>query len=148
MGAIVFRGAEFVPTLSETVGYKSGLTIGEERLHDIVDRLGLSRYWPDDAEAWYRIRSEEYEELFAAILGQLGAGPPRRIVSPLIDVFHRAKKDPQQRAVFDVIAPALHRLLGVIHRGGGARHHDRHASVSRGSGEARSRRRAHGNRAA
>jgi restriction system protein len=111
MGAIVFRGGEFVPALSETVGYKSGLALDEERLREIVDELGLGGYWPGDADAWYRIRSEEYEELFAGILGQLGAGPRRRIVSPLIDAFHRAKKDPEQRAVFDAIAPLYTKFL-------------------------------------
>ena len=104
MGAIVFRGREFAPALSETVGYKSGLALDEDRLHQLVRDVGYGNYWPDDADAWYRIRAEEYEELFAGVLGRLGTGPPQRVFSPLIEGFHRAKRDPEQRAVFDTIA--------------------------------------------
>lgn len=105
MGAIVFRGREFLPALSETVGYKSGLALDAERLREIVEELGLGDYWPDDDVGWYRIRSEGYEELFAGILGRLGAGPPRRIISPLGEIFHRTKRDPEQTALFQAIAP-------------------------------------------
>jgi restriction system protein len=111
VGAIVFRGREFVPALSETVGYKSGLALDSDRLRELVDAVGYGDYWPDDPDAWYRIRAEEYEELFAGVLGRLGAGPPRRIFSPLIDVFHRAKGDPEERALFDVIAPLYTKFL-------------------------------------
>ena len=51
--------------LSETVGYKSGLALSAERLREIVDSLGLGGYWPENDDHWYRLRSEEYEELFA-----------------------------------------------------------------------------------
>lgn len=43
--------------------------------------------------------------MLAGILGRLGAGPPRRVYSPLIDVFHRAKGDPEERAMFDALTP-------------------------------------------
>jgi restriction system protein len=103
MGAIVFRGREFVPALSETVGYKSGLAVSAERLREIVYELGLGDYWPDDDAGWYRIRAENYEELFAGILGHLGAGPTRRIISPVGEMFHRTKHDPEQAALFNAI---------------------------------------------
>ena len=105
MGAIVFRGREFVPALSETVGYKSGLALDENKLREIVVELGFGEYWPAEPDGWYRIRSEEYEELFAGILGHLGAGPPPRVYLPLSEILHRVKHDDEQRAVFDAIAP-------------------------------------------
>jgi hypothetical protein len=49
--------------------------------------------------------SRSRQELFVGILGRLGAGSPHRIYSPLTDVFHRAKKDPKQREIFDALAP-------------------------------------------
>jgi len=113
VGAIVFRGREFVPSLSETVGYKSGLALDEERLRALVDAVGYGEYWPNGDDGWYRIRSEEYEELFAAILGRLGAGPPRRIVSPLIDVFHRSKGNPEQLALFEIVADLYTQFLST-----------------------------------
>jgi restriction system protein len=116
VGGIVFRGREFVTALSETVGYKSGLALDADRLHEIVDELGLGRYWPNDEDSWYRIRSEEYEELFAGILGRLGAGPPQRIVSPIGEVHHRTKRDPEQAALFGVIAPIYTEFLKVAVR--------------------------------
>jgi len=68
VGAIWFRGTEFVSTLSEIVGYKSGLALDSERLRGLVEGLGYLEYWPAEGDALIRIRSEVYEELFAGIL--------------------------------------------------------------------------------
>jgi Restriction endonuclease/Pycsar effector protein len=111
VGRIVFRSGEFITSLSETVGYKSGLALDADRLREIADELGLGGYWPEDEDRWYRIRSEEYEELFAGIRGRLGAGPPRRIVSPIGEVYHRTKHDAEKAALFEVIAPIYTEFL-------------------------------------
>jgi len=100
-----FRGREFITALSETVGYKTGLAINEERLHAIVEAIGQGAYWPEDDDAVMRIRSEDFEELFAGVLHRLGAGPPRRVVAPLFDVYRSALEDPEAKAAFDALAP-------------------------------------------
>ena len=45
MGAIVFKGREFVPALSETVGYKSGLALDAAVLRDLVVDVGYGDDW-------------------------------------------------------------------------------------------------------
>src|SRR5207244_3602787 len=105
MGGIWFRGREFITALSETVGYKTGLAIDEQRLRAIVDEIGYGEYWPEDDETGMRIRSEEFEELFAGVLHRLGAGPPQRVFAPLIDIYRRSNDDTERKAAFDALAP-------------------------------------------
>jgi len=105
MGGIWFRGREFVAALSETVGYKTGLAVEEERLRAMVDESGYGEYWPEDDDAVLRIRSEEFEDLFARVLHRLGATAPDRSISPIAEVYHRNKDDPERNAVFDAVAP-------------------------------------------
>ena len=105
MGGIWFRGREFITSLSETVGYKTGLAIDEERLRTIVHEAGYGESWPEDDDAVLRIRSEEFEELFARVLHRLGASAPDRAISPIAEVYHCTKDDPERKAVFDAVAP-------------------------------------------
>ena len=50
MGAIQFRGAEFVGSFGELTGYKSGLAITEERLQQILAEGGFGDAWPAEAD--------------------------------------------------------------------------------------------------
>lgn len=111
MGAIWFRGREFITALSETIGYKTGLAIGEDRLHAIIDELGYGCYWPEDDDAVMRVRSEEFEELFAGVLHRLGAGPPSLVVAPIWEVYRQVQDDPDRRRALDALAPALVEFL-------------------------------------
>jgi restriction system protein len=92
VGAIWFRGREFITALSETLGYKTGLALGEERLRALVEEVDED-LWPPDDTAVLRIRSEVFEDLFVRVLSQLGAGPPRPIISPLMEVYRRYEHD-------------------------------------------------------
>jgi len=65
MGAIWFRGIEFVTALSETLGYKTGLALSEERLRILVEQVDRE-LWPPSDTATMRIRSEVFEDLFPA----------------------------------------------------------------------------------
>ena len=104
MGGIWFRGREFITTLSETVGYKTGLALDKQRLRTMVDEVGYGEYWPEDDEALLRIRSEEFKELFDRLLHQLGASARGRVISPLTEVRHRNNDDPDRSAIFDAVA--------------------------------------------
>lgn len=48
MGAIVFKGREFIPALSETVGYKSGLALDADRLRELIVDIGYGEYWSEE----------------------------------------------------------------------------------------------------
>ena len=96
MGGIWFRGREFITSLSETVGYKTGLAIDEERLRTIVHEAGYGESWPKDDDAVLRIRSEEFEELFARVLHRLGASAPDRAISPIAEVYPLHQRRPRE----------------------------------------------------
>jgi hypothetical protein len=69
----LFRGSEFKAIMSETIGFKTGLALTEERLQAIVEDIDQG-LWPpsDDLEA--SIRAEVFAEMFAEVLYRLGAG--------------------------------------------------------------------------
>ncbi len=111
MGAIWFRGREFPSALSEMVGFKTGLAVSENRLRGIVDEID-PELWPPEGDSWMRIRAETFESTFVAILHKLGAGPPRPIVSPVIEVHRRQRGDPRELAVVEALVPRLTAFLG------------------------------------
>jgi hypothetical protein len=100
MGAINFRGAQFVGEFGELTGYKSGLALSDERFREIFAAGGYERFWPDDPDAWLRIRAEMLEEIFAFTLAQIGVGPQAHVITPLGFVFHRVKNDPEKLEIF------------------------------------------------
>lgn len=112
MGAIWFTGSEFIAALSEMLGFKTGLALTEERLHAMLDEIDSS-IWPPSADVQLRIRSEEFEELFAGLLHHLGAGPPRPIVSPILTVLRRYENDPSRREVVEALSKDLVAFLSA-----------------------------------
>lgn len=110
MGAIWFRGAEFVASLSETVGFKTGLALSEGRLHGILDEIDPD-LWPASDDVVIRIRAEEFEDVFAGILHRLGAGPAKPIVTPMGQVHRRHANDPARLAVVQALGPRLIEFL-------------------------------------
>jgi len=110
MGAIWFRGAEFVASLSEMIGFKTGLALSEERLHAILDDIDAS-LWPPSDDLEMRIRSESFEEVFVGVLHRLGAGPPRPMVSPIWEVERRNEDDPARLVVVQALGPQLQEFL-------------------------------------
>lgn len=110
MGAIWFRGREFITALSETLGYKTGLVLSEERLRALVEEVD-GDVWPPTDTATLRIRSEEFEYLFVRLLSQLGAGPPRPVVSPLLEVYRSNEHDKVRAGIAEEMMPRYSRFL-------------------------------------
>jgi restriction system protein len=98
--AMNFRGAAFVGEFGELTGYKSGLALGEDRFREIFAAGGYERFWPEHPDVWLRIHSEEFEEMFAFTLAQLGVGPSVHVVTPIGFVYHRVKNDPEKLEMF------------------------------------------------
>ena len=109
--AINFRGAEFVGSLGEITGYKSGLALAEDRFREIFAAGGYEAVWPIHPDAWVRIRSEKLEEIFAFTLAHLGVGPPVHVINPLGFVYHRVKADPEKLAIFYEVGAAFNEFL-------------------------------------
>lgn len=72
MGGMIFDSKSLADSLSETAGYKAGLTLSVE---EICDHLSETEY-PDvirtSETRMVRLRSEEYEELFYKLLYRIG----------------------------------------------------------------------------
>jgi restriction system protein len=103
MGGIWLRTREFGATLSEGAGYKAGLALDEARLRALIDEGGYRELWPE-ADSLMRIRSEEYEEIFAYVLYRLGIGSSLFEPGLLVGIWHRSKDDPQKRELFEPVA--------------------------------------------
>jgi restriction system protein len=110
MGGIWFRAPEFGAILSEKAGYKSGLALDEPRLREFVADGGFEDLWPVGDNVM-RIRSEEFEEVFAYVLHRLGIGPERFEPSPMIAVWHRVKDDPAKRDLFEPVGEMFLRFM-------------------------------------
>jgi hypothetical protein len=103
MGTIRFRRASLLGCVSETVGYKSGLTLTREDLiqHAAEDDRDLFEGSDDDEVP---IRSEEFEELIAGFLYTVGNIRSPHILHPVVAIFKRFKRDREAR---DLVSPVL-----------------------------------------
>ncbi|RBB37277.1 restriction endonuclease [Burkholderia reimsis] len=95
MGSIIFDPHTLADSLSETAGYKAGLTLSVEGLCDTL--TGTS--FPDTIRASetsaVRIRSEDYEDLFYALLDAIGFTEERYggFAHDSAKLFHKYKKE-------------------------------------------------------
>jgi restriction system protein len=105
MGAIWFRGSEFVACLSELIGFKTGLALSAERLKTILDEIN-PRLWPPSGDLTMRIRAEQFEEVCVGVLWRLGAGPPE-VIFPMREVERRNEGDRARLAVVEALEPQL-----------------------------------------
>jgi restriction system protein len=96
MGSAIFRKIELAATLSEAVGYKSGLALNAE---EIADHLGEAADFvqgePDDRVI---VRGEELEEMVAALLFSVGNTPVPHVVSPVIQFTLPFRGNPSKLA--------------------------------------------------
>ena len=91
MGTIKCTRDEVFETLSECVGYKSGLILSNEQ---IVLHLGeWTSLLEGDRNEIIRIRSEEYEEMTMQILYKIGSISNPRLLPPPIALYHEHKDD-------------------------------------------------------
>lgn len=79
MGGIWTQAASLVGSISELVGYKSGIALTKTELTEMTTESFHSEYFEGDLDRTIRIRSEEVEECVAFLLYKLG-----RLDSPSI----------------------------------------------------------------
>lgn len=103
MGTIQFRRAGLLACVSETVGYKSGLTLTRQ---DLISHSGEDdRYLfqgSDDEQV--PLRSEEFAELIAGFLYAVGNIRSPQILHPSIAIHKRFKRNREAR---ELVSPVL-----------------------------------------
>ena len=91
MGRITLKKSALAGTLSETVGYKSGLALDTKQIADhLGDEADLIHGAPDDLVT---VRSEEMDDIVAALLYKVGNTPTPRVVFPVIDFTRPYRND-------------------------------------------------------
>ncbi len=91
MGAFWDRRISIVTSLSELVGYRSGLALTRQEMVDHIPQFEDVLSGPDDHVL--RVRSEEYEELVRWLLFKVGKIPTPHLISPTITLYHKYKSD-------------------------------------------------------
>jgi restriction system protein len=95
VGAIWFRRAELLGSVSEVVGYKSGLALTREEIAEHLPDAG--ELWQGPDEEKLRVRSEEFEELITSLLYAVGNIKTPRVIFPTIALHHKFKRDREKR---------------------------------------------------
>jgi restriction endonuclease len=102
MGAFWSSRVRIVTSLSELVGYKSGLALTREEIATHLPQLGEFVTGPDDQAI--RVRSEEYEQLVRWLLYKVGRIPTPHLISPTITLYHKYKKEAKKHALQSKVA--------------------------------------------
>lgn len=96
MGALWFSGLRFLESISEIVGYKSGLAFGRDELNDFFKSEDSFESYADiEDDAPLRIRSEVFEEVIEGLLFKVGRLEKRNNLLPGISTFHKYKSNPK-----------------------------------------------------
>lgn len=108
MGAIWLRQSDLAEKVSEYVGYKSGLALTAQSMAKYIP-VAYRAIWSEKPDAVVRLRSEEFQELIAETLLNLGVQDPGCVpfFTPLASI---AQKDPRFANMFEDLKAALTRF--------------------------------------
>ncbi len=113
--AIHSRRIELITATSEIVGYKSGLALARDRLIQLTPSHYINIVNGPDEE-FVRIRPEEFEEIIANILYQVGNISTPSITPFGIKAYHKYKGNPETLKIYEgvmrLLIVCLARLLG------------------------------------
>ncbi len=94
MGSIIFSAAHFLESLSEVVGYKSGVAIGREELDNFFnERNEFSEFSSLDNNSLVRIRSDMFADIVEALLYKLGRLESSTNTAPGASLFYKHMHD-------------------------------------------------------
>lgn len=99
MGGIWVRRRDLLARTGDIVGYKSGLGLTREEFNDIIPKKYHS-YWFGENSQIIRIRSEEFEEIIACSLYEVGNIESPSIAPVSTRLFHKYKNDKQLLNIF------------------------------------------------
>ena len=93
MGSILFNRISLIATLSEIIGYKSGLVLSSS---DIFERLPKYQdLWGRENEDRLRVRSENFPEMVTQLLYSVGSIPsPNPLPQGQVEWVQASAKNP------------------------------------------------------
>lgn len=90
MGSISMSARSLISSVSEIVGYKSGLALSLRELNGFA-RERYDDIWPATTRGGVRVRSEELEGLIAWLLYRVGNTPTASTAPPITRLFHQLR---------------------------------------------------------
>ncbi|SER10542.1 restriction endonuclease [Sphingobium sp. YR768] len=95
MGSIHLSRVSLIESLTEVIGYKSGLVVAEGELVELLRASGyFEKILASDGSGGGRIRSEEYENAVVLLLYKLGRTSSPNNIFFLAEMYHKYKGDP------------------------------------------------------
>ncbi|ELK46163.1 restriction endonuclease, partial [Halobacillus sp. BAB-2008] len=110
MGAIWVKRGDLVARTGDVVGYKSGLGLTKEEFDDIIPKE-YHNYWHGENNGMLRIRSEEFEEIIAHSLYEVGNIQTPSIAPSSIRLFHKYKGNEELLYIFEELFREFIELL-------------------------------------
>lgn len=110
MGSFSVTGRQLAGMMAELIGTKLGLAVTTEDLEEAVRAQDLSDLWPDDYDALYRYRAEDFEELTLGVLHTFGDPEADHVrQSPLatMSILNEFGDAPQTMAILDAVIQGL-----------------------------------------
>jgi len=111
--AVYLSRIELITSVSEIVGYKSGLTLSRDRFTQLIPQEYLD-VWVGPDNQMVRIRSEEYEYIIANILYSLGNIRVPSTVPFGVTLFHKYKGNPESLKLYENV---MQHFLALIRKG-------------------------------
>ena len=111
MGAILTSRITIITTLSESVGYKSGLALSHTQMQETLP--DFSHIWEGEYSDILRIRSEEFAEIHAYLLYNIGNIPSPNIPSLGLMLYEKYQDNPRAIDLIDEIIDHLNDFLAV-----------------------------------
>jgi restriction system protein len=105
MGRINTNRLTFISTISEIVGYKSGVALSRDEISQHLP--DYNNYWLGKDESPMLIRYEEYEEVISRLLHAIGNIPNPFVNFPGIAMFHKYKSDPKRLEIYENVMKAF-----------------------------------------
>lgn len=109
--AINSRRIELITAASEIVGYKSGLTLARNRLIQFTPLHYINIVNGPDEES-IRVRPEEFEEIIANILYQVGNISTPSITPFPVDLWHKYKGNPETLNIYQGVMSLFIDIIG------------------------------------
>lgn len=99
MGRIRFSAGTLIPSVSEIVGYKSGLALTRQELLDSIPDEDTARLIDESDRSLVILRSEEFQQIIIDILYGIGNIASANYEWPTDELFSKYRRDSRRRKI-------------------------------------------------